>query len=526
MLHIVPQPVKMLVEEGAAGFELKDGMSVTAVPFAEELIAFVKKALKISLREVENAACDITFARDEAVEQEEGYRLQCGNGRICIYARTENGLYYGMQTLKQMLLQTKGVLPCVQIEDHPRFAYRGYMMDCGRYFFPVKDIKRIIDFMALHKLNRFHWHLTEDQGWRVEIKKYPLLTQKGSKRRHTNFGFWPHGGYYTQEEIREVVAYCHQHYIKVIPEFDVPGHNVAAIACYPHLSCFDRKLEVATHWGVKRDILCAGKESTYHFVYDVLDELMELFPDKVIHTGGDEAFKTRWKLCPHCQKAIQENGLRDEDDLQMLFMTKVDEYLRAKGYSSMMWNNDTPGGTEYLSPDVAWTVYKPNIHEGAVLAEIKRGRKMINSVNRKYYFNFPYGWVSLKDVCDDDGAFTENDEETLGIEANMWTEYVPNMRELEFLTFPRLGAMAENAWAQKGEATFEAFEKKTDAYYALLKVFGLRPAPMRKACPGKLYKFTSSKWFERRPMHWEPIKTRREDKKVEKLAAKLKKESE
>ena len=521
MLHIVPQPVRMTVQDNTAGFELKDGTTMTAVPFAEELTAFVKKALGKTLCPAQDAGCDITFAQDEQVMHEEGYRLLCEEGKIRICARTEAGLYYGMQTLKQILLQTKGVLPCIYIEDEPRFAYRGYMMDCGRYFFPVREIKRIIDFMALHKLNVFHWHLTEDQGWRVEIKKYPLLTQKGSRRRKTNFGVIPHGGYYTQEEVREVVAYCHAHKMRVIPEFDVPGHNVAAIACYPHLSCFDRKLEVATHWGVKRDILCAGKESTYWFVYDVLDELMELFPDKVIHIGGDEAYKTRWKLCLHCQKAIRENGLRDEDDLQMLFMSKVDAYLRQRGYSSMMWNNDTKGGTEFLDPQIAWTVYKPNINEGAVPREIARGRKMINSVNKKYYFNFPYGWVSLKDVCDDDGAFTDNDEETLGIEVSMWTEYVPNMRELEFLTFPRLGAMAENAWAKKGEATFAAFMEKTDAYYALLKTYGLRAAPMRKAMPNRLYKFTSSKWFERRPMHWEPIKTKIVDRKVEKLAKKL-----
>lgn len=517
MFHIVPAPVTIRTDSTKTGFQLDSCATVSPLPFATDLVDFVKKALHTAIS-VGNGACSIMLSLDETQEHDEGYRLTCENDRIKISAKTENGLFYGIQTLKQMLLQTGGRIPCTEITDYPRFAYRAYMLDCGRYFFPVDHIKRILDFMALHKLNMFHWHLTEDQGWRIEIKKYPLLTTKGSRRSHTNFNLIPHGGYYTQEDIKEVVAYAHARMIKVIPEFDIPGHSVAAIACYPYLSCFDRELEVATHWGVKRDILCAGKETTYRFVYDILDELMDLFPDQMIHIGGDEADKHRWKLCPHCQKAIKEKGFRDENDLQMLFMTKVAEYLSAKGYTSLMWNNDTGGGTEFLSPNVAWTVYKPGESEEAVRREIKRGRKMINSVNRPYYLNFPYGWVSLKDVCENKGAFTETDSETWGIEACMWTEYVPNLKTLEFLTFPRLGAIAENAWAPKGCSGFSPFMDKVSDYFKLLDVYRIRYAPIRKACPSFLYKHASSVWFKRRKYHWEPIRIPRDDKKVEEEA--------
>lgn len=524
MFNIIPQPVSILFNQNKKGFTLHSGTTISPFGISNDFKDFVRKVFnkKIHLHEDTGEERSIILTLDDSVEHSEGYRLKCENRRVYINAKTENGLFYGLQTLKQMLLQTDGKIPYAEIEDYPRFNYRGYMLDSGRYFYPVEDVKRVIDLMALHKLNTLHWHLNEDQGWRIEIKKYPLLTEKGSKRTHTNFNNKPHGGYYTQDDIKEIVEYCHSKKIKVIPEFDVPGHCVSAIACYPELSCLDRELEVATHWGVKHDILCAGKESTYKFVYDVLDELTELFPDKVIHIGGDEAVKMRWKLCPHCQKAIKENGLRDEDDLQMFFMSKVDGYLRSKGYSSVMWNYDTEGTTEHLSPEIAWTVC--GMTEGnkdLVKNELKRGRKLINTSCYPYYFDFPYGWNTLKSVCEDDGALTDNDEETMGIEAQMWTEYVPNMKRLEFLTFPRLGAMAENAWAEKGYPSFTTFLHKAPDYYKLLDVYDVNYATLRKACPSFLYKHASSIWFKRRVFHWEGLHNLIDDKKAEKEAKTL-----
>ncbi len=524
MFNIIPQPVNILLNQDKKGFTLHAGTLISPYPFAEDFASFVRKVLnkKVYLHEDAGEERSIILKIDDSLEHEEGYTIKCENRRVFINAKTETGLFYGLQTLKQMILQTNGKIPYVEITDNPRFSYRGYMLDCGRYFYTVDEIKRIVDLMALHKLNVLHWHLNEDQGWRIEIKKYPLLTERGSQRSHTNFNHKPHGGYYTQEQVKEIVAYCHDRKIKVIPEFDIPGHCVAAIACYPELSCLDRKLDVATHWGVKHDILCAGKESTYKFVYDVIDELVELFPDKIIHIGGDEAVKMRWKICPHCQKAIEENGLKNEDALQMYFMSKVNEYLKLKGYSSVMWNYDALEGAEDLSPDIAWTVCGMGDDSALVKNELKRGRKMINTNCYPYYFDFPYGWNTLKMVCENDGALTENDEDTWGIEAQMWTEYVPNMERLEFLTFPRLGAMAENAWAEKGYPSFATFMHKADDYYKLLDVYDVRYAPLKKACPSFFYKHASSLWFKRRVFHWEGLHNLIDDKKAEKEAKELK----
>ena len=517
MFKITPQPVSRKLQKDKKGFTLYNA-NISDMTSAYELIDFAKTALNKNISVYRNGKQNIILQTDDSFENEEGYTIFCAEGTITVTAKNDTGIFYAIQTLKQIFLQSADEIPAFEIEDYPRFSYRGYLLDCGRYFYSVEDVKRVVDFLALHKFNVLHWHLTEDQGWRIEIKKYPLLTQKGSKRSHTNFNHKPHGGFYTQEEIKEIVDYCHRKHIKVIPEFDIPGHNVSSIACYPHLACFERNLEVATHWGVKRDILCAGKETTYQFVYDVLDEIMELFPDKIIHIGGDEAFKERWRICPNCQKAIKENGLRDEDDLQMFFMTKIDNYLKSKGFSSIMWGNDTGGGTEALSPDITWTVYKAATNESAINSELQRGRKLINSKNRPYYLDWPYGWNSLKDICDDSGALTDNDTDTIGLEASMWTEYVPDMKRLEFLTFPRLGAISEKAWSPKGSSTFSIFKNKSDTYYKLLDTYKINYAPMNKACPTFLYKHASSIWFKRRVFHWERLHTTLDNKKVEKIA--------
>ena len=524
MFNIIPQPVSILTNSDRKGFTLHAGTIISPYSFSEDFVKFVRKNFnkKICIHEDTGEEKSIILTLDESFEYDEGYTLKCENKRVYINAKTENGLFYGLQTLKQMLLQKEGKLPYTEILDYPRFSYRGFMLDCGRYFYPVEDVKKIVDLMALHKLNVLHWHLTEDQGWRVEIKKYPLLTEKGSMRSHTNFNHKSHGGYYTQEDIKEIVAYCHERKIKVIPEYDIPGHSVAAISCYPYLSCLDRDLEVATHWGVKHDILCAGKETTYQFVYDVIDELIELFPDKIIHIGGDEAVKMRWKNCPHCQKAIKDNNLRDEDHLQMFFMAKVNDYLKEKGYSSMMWNYDKIENADTLTPDIAWDICGMGDDDDLVKNELKRGRKLINTKCYPYYFDFPYGWNTLKMVCEDNGALTDKDEETWGIEAQMWTEYVPDMKRLEFLTFPRLGAMAENAWAEKGYPSFSTFLHKAPTYYNLLDAYNVNYAPLKKACPSFFYKHASSLWFKRRVFHWQGLHNLIDDAKAVKEANKIK----
>lgn len=458
---------------------------------------------------------------------DEGYILKINEKGIKICAFKENGAFYGVQTLKQIIIQCKNGFPFVTIEDKPRFALRAFMLDVGRYFYKVNEVKHFLDLMALHKLNTFHFHLTEDQGWRIEIKKYPLLTQKGSKRSHTNFGIIPRSGFYTQEEIKDIVKYAHSKYIKVIPEFDIPGHTVSAIACYPELSCFDRNLEVATHWGVKHDILCAGKESTYKFVYDVLDEIAELFPDGEIHLGGDEAVKMRWNLCPHCQAEIKKQGLKDSEELQQFFMSKVNAYLKEKGIKTIMWNWDDIEPTKHLDPSICWNLCgAPSDKLDCIRGEMKNGRDMIITTSFPYYLDFPYGWVNLKMAYDFDPVKDLNDDDMKhirGIEAPLWTEYVSDMKMADYRTFPKLGAICENAWSKAENKNYDSFCDRLDMYYSLLNIYDVHPATLKQANPSKIPAKASSIWFNRRMLHWQGLHNLIDDAVVEIKAKKLNK---
>lgn len=503
MFNIVPQPNEMIITGGKVCFTLTKDTTITPAPYLDEFRDFVKKQFEIRIhRDAENTENAILLQLTDEVTDTEGYRLVCRDGNIYIYAQTDAGCFYGLQTLKQLLLQGFGQIPDMFIEDAPRYKYRGFMLDVGRYFFPVAQIKRMIDLMALHKLNTFHWHLTEDQGWRVEIKKYPLLTEKGSRRSHTNFGLRPESGFYTQSDIREIVEYCHARFIRVVPEFDIPGHCVSAIACYPQLSCFPRHLSVATHWGVKHDILCAGKESTYQFVFDVLDELCDLFPDDYIHLGGDEAVKMRWKLCPDCQRAMRENGLETEEQLQHFFMSRVAAYLEEKGRKAVMWNYDGVESTEHLKRSIIWQICGVHSDRQVAVAELKAGRKMFNSSSFPYYLDFPYGWVNLKRAYEFEPDMGEN---MFGVEAPLWTEYVPNMKRAEYCTFPRLGAIAEAAWSKPEDRSYPRFEAGLPEYFDLLNAYHIHYATISQAMPSPLRARAQSLWFRRRVFHWQGV---------------------
>ena len=305
------------------------------------------------------------------------YKMTVNNKGVYIGGDNEEGVFYGIQTLIQLLpvdnrkSQTSNLkfqIPYVSIQDHPRFEYRGMHLDCGRHFFPVSFIKKYIDYIALHKMNYFHWHLTEDQGWRIEIKKYPKLTEVGAWRNGTIIGHYPgsgndgirYGGYYTQDEVKEVVAYAAKRYITVIPEIEMPGHSSAAIASYPFLSCFPNEStkhpprcawsgdstgkQVQQTWGIFEDVFCAGKDSTFQFLEDVLDEVIKLFPSKYIHVGGDECPKENWKRCPLCQKRIQDQHLKDEHELQSYFIQRIEKYLNSKGKTLIGWDEILEGG--------------------------------------------------------------------------------------------------------------------------------------------------------------------------------------
>lgn len=530
MFKLIPLPKSVQYFDGKFFSFVKESGEKPNLP--ESILLELEQFAKLSgcfkfWENEKNFSVDLNGSDEEYGK--EGSKINIDENGIRITAACEQGAFYACQTVKQIVLQYPENIPFAVIEDSPVFDYRAFMLDVGRYFYTVNEVKHFIDLMALHKLNVFHFHLTEDQGWRIEIKKYPLLTQKGSKRSHTNFGCIPRSGFYTQEEIKEIVRYAHSKHIKVVPEFDIPGHTVSAIACYPYLSCFDRKLSVATHWGVKHDILCAGKESTYRFVYDVLDEIAGLFPDGIIHIGGDEAFKMRWNICPNCQAEIEKNGLKDSEELQQLFMTKVNAYLQKKGIKTVMWNWDDIEPTKWLDPSIAWNLCGVSKEKLPVIRqEMKAGRNMILTSSFPYYLDFPFGWVDLKFAYEYNPIelFDEKDLESVwGIEAPLWTEYVPNMKKAHYMTFPRLAAVAENAWCKQEQKNWNDFLSRMDDYYKILALYDVKPASLSRALPSKLEGKATSLWFNRRVFHWQGLHNLIDDALVGAKAKKMKKAS-
>lgn len=520
---IIPQPVECTALEGR-GLDCTPGLGLAVDGADPSLTADFKRFLALSHIPAGPENIQIRAGKEPA---DESYTLEIRDHQVQIDSPGPRGAFYALQTLKQLILQSDGgQIAALHIEDRPRFPFRGFMLDTGRYFYPVAEVKRFLDWMALQKLNIFHWHLTEDQGWRIEIKKYPLLTEYGSRRSHTNFGVRPHGGFYTQEEIREVVRYAHSLFIRVIPEIDLPGHMQAAIACYPELSCFDRKLPVATHWGVKHDILCAGKESTFQFLFNVLDEVAELFPDGWIHLGGDEAVKMRWKLCPHCQQKMRELGIETEDDLQLWFMSRVDDYLAQKGIRTLMWSWDGIPPKDLLNRSIGYQLCGMGPKTvGTFNHEMENGRAAVQSSAFPYYLDFPYGWNNLRQTYDfepvPDGLSEEAAQSLLGVEGPLWTEYVPNMKKAEYCTFPRLCAIAESGWTPADAKDYARFHAALAPFYRLLALYGMRHAATEKQyMPAKLRAKGYSLWFNRRQLHWQGLHNLIDDARVARLAAK------
>lgn len=432
---------------------------------------------------------NMIFENDTNLKNEE-YKIVFKNGIFYIKTNSLSGELYALQTIKQVLFQTD-FEPCeFEIDDRPDYKVRGFMLDVGRYFFCIDDVKRIIRRMALHKLNLLHWHLTEDQGWRIEIEAFPLLTQIGSGRACTNFNNKPHKGYYTKKDIAEIVDYAHKFGIKIMPEFDIPGHSRAAIAAYNELTCYPRDLPVATHWGVKHDVLCVGKESTMEFVYKVLDEFCEMFPDEYFHIGGDEVPKQRWNSCPNCQKKIKELGLNSADELQFWFMNIIKEYLKTKGKQVFMWSWDLEN-SDRLDCDLGFTLCKDmdNLND----------RPFIDTSTSAYYIDLPYGYISLKDTAN----HKIPNGNCLGVEGTLWSEYVPDMKKADIMSFPRTGAICDAGW--NSSISYNEFEKKLNYYYSYLDKNNIGYALPVKANPNKIRGFFSGLWFEKRQLTWEGL---------------------
>jgi hexosaminidase len=367
-------------------------------------------------------------------------------------------------------------VPACEIKDEPRFVYRGMHLDVGRHMFPVASIKRYIDMIALHKMNTFHWHLTEDQGWRIEIKKYPKLTETGAFRKETIVGHAgkpplvydgiPYGGFYTQDEVREVIAYAASRFITIIPEIEMPGHALAALASYPELSCTGGPFEVGTKWGVEDDVFCAGKEGTLSFLEGVLTEVIDLFPGKYIHIGGDECPKVRWEKCPFCQKRIKDEGLKDEQELQSYFIQRIEKFLISKGRKLIGWDEILEGG---LAPEA--TVMSWRGTEGGIAAA-KEKHDVIMTPSKYVYLDYYQcepegeplaigGYLPLERVYSYDPMPAEltADEQKyiLGVQGNVWTEYIPTPEQLEYMAYPRMFAIAETGWSPEKLKDFDEF---------------------------------------------------------------------
>jgi len=430
----------------------------------------------------------IRFAVDESVP-EECYLLDIDGSGVRVRASGFPGFFYALQSLRQLLPaaiygdtpapDAEWTLPCLGIADGPRFAYRGLHLDVARHFFPVETVKRYIDIMAVHKLNRLHWHLTDDQGWRIEIKRYPRLTEVGSIRKATvvrkdwdTYDGVPHGGFYTQDEIRDVVAYAADRGITVIPEVDLPGHMLAALTAYPELGCTGGPYEVWGRWGVADDVLCVGREKTFEFIEGVLTEVLELFPSEYIHIGGDECPKVRWEKCPHCQARIKELGLKDGDGhkaehyLQSYVTARVEKFLNERGRRIIGWDEILEGE---LAPNA--TVMSWRGSDGGIAAA-KLGHDVVMTPNSHFYFDYyqsmdqdsePFGiggYIPVDKVYSYDlpaGLTDEQARHILGVQANMWTEYIADEDHLFYMLLPRLAALSEVQWCAPGVRDWNRF---------------------------------------------------------------------
>ncbi len=426
----------------------------------------------------------------------EAYSLEIKPNKITITAGSGAGIFYAIQSLIQMMpiepKQKNFSIPCALIEDAPRFKWRGVHLDVCRHLFPVAFIKKYIDVLAMYKMNTFHWHLTDDQGWRIEIKKYPKLTEIGSIRKETMGDGKPYGGFYTQDEIREVVAYAKENFITVVPEIEMPGHALAAITAYPEFSCTGGPFGVGTKWGVYDDVFCAGNDKVFDFLEEVLTEVMDLFPSQYIHIGGDECPKERWKECAKCQARIKAENLKDEFQLQSYFVQRIEKFLNSKGRKIIGWDEILEGG---LAPNAVVMSWR-GVDGGIAAAKSKHN--VVMSPGSYCYFDHYQGlsgepkafggYTSLEKVYSyepiPDSLNAEESKYILGAQANLWTEYIETTDQVEYMLLPRLLALSEVVWSPKELRNFNDFSKRIIKHYDILsrKNYNYRvPTPLSES---------------------------------------------
>ena len=485
-INIIPQPQSL--EQGEGSFQLKKNTVFYAQDAGARTVAeFIAGKLNLStgftlqVTDQETASNAIALLIDESVEHEEGYTLEVTKDKVTAKARTPQGLFYAMQSFLQLLpaevessTTVDGmawVAPCVNIQDAPRFGYRGVMLDPCRHFIPVENVKKHIDVLALFKINRLHWHLTEDQGWRIEIKKYPKLAEIGSKR--IDGEGTEYGGFYTQEEIKEIVAYAAERFITVVPELEIPGHELAAIAAYPELSCKGDSITPRIIWGVEDIVMCPGKEETFRFLEDVIAEMIPLFPGTYFHIGGDECPKSSWKQCPLCQKRIREEGLKNEEELQSYVIRRIEKVLNGHGKRLIGWDEILEGG---LAPSA--TVMSWRGEAGGITAANMDHDVIMTPGSGGMYIDHYQGDPKIEPVAIGGNAKLEKtysynptpdtliklgkDHFVKGVQCNLWSEYLYTTDILEYRAYPRVLALSEIAWTQPEKKNYNDFLRRLD----------------------------------------------------------------
>ena len=527
--QIIPKPANMTFEDGR--FQINDETKISGIKTLQTEGGYLAEMLSMATGNSINfitatgqteakTGNTINLSISDTISNTEGYVLSVTPEAVTIAGKSSKGVFYGIQTLRQLLpaeVENKKIsdlsIPAVTIVDQPRYAYRGMHLDVCRHFFPVSFIKKYIDLLAMHKLNTFHWHLTDDQGWRMEIKQYPELTKVGAYRNGTIVGHYPgtqndnerYGGFYTQEEAKEVIAYAKAKHITVIPEIELPGHASAAIAAYPYLSCFpneptvipegmisEKGKELQEHgtpkivqesWGVFPDVFCAGKDSTFVFLDNVIDEVIDVFPSEYIHIGGDECPKDNWKRCPACQARIKKLNLKDEHGLQSYFVQRIEKHVNKKGRKIIGWDEILEGG---LAPNA--TVMSWRGEEGGIEAA-KQDHDVIMTPTTYLYFDYYQfkdpltqplgigGYVSLEKVYGynpDPKELTKAQHKyILGAQANIWTEYIATPEHLEFMVLPRLAALSEVDWTPQADRDFADFKKRLGNLEERYQIMGI-----------------------------------------------------
>lgn len=497
-LNLIPKPQNIEYHSGSFVMNSKTVIQADKNYFeAKYLQQIIKQQLGLNLEITTSSKSKskivfLTKIIEEKKTSKEWYNLSISKNEVVINTTEAHGIFYGIQTLIQLLPLEKSFeikIPCLSITDEPKFQWRGMHLDVCRHFFPKDFIKKYIDYLAMYKMNTFHWHLTDDQGWRIEIKKYPKLTEVGAWRNGSMVGHYTdqtfdnirYGGFYTQDEIKEIVAYAKERHITIVPEIEMPGHALAALASYPEFSCTGGPFEVGKTWGVLEDVFCP-KDETFTFLENILTEVIALFPSEYIHIGGDECPKVRWKSCPHCQKRIKDENLKDEHELQSYFIQRIEKFVNSKGRKIIGWDEILEGG---LAPNAAVMSWRGT--EGGIAAA-KQKHFVVMSPGSHCYFDHYQGEPKNEPIAF--GGYTnvekvysfnpipkelsaEESKYILGAQANLWTEYINTTEHVEYMLFPRIVALSEVVWGTSNPKEYKEFEKRLISHFEIYDKKGI-----------------------------------------------------